>query len=58
MYSRKAINARRRKNKLATGMWDSDDGRTLDQSIEIELAALWRHNVSAGSDPVSAVAGC
>jgi len=56
MPSRKSVNARRRKNKLATGMWNSDDGRTLDQSIEIELAALtpleqiWVYNFNDGNE--------
>jgi hypothetical protein len=29
--------------------------RTINSSVQLTLVAVWRHTVSAGSDPVSAV---
>jgi hypothetical protein len=31
--------------------------RTINRSVQLTLVAVWRHTVSAGSDPISAVAG-
>jgi len=31
--------------------------RTTNSSVQLTLVAAWRHTVSAGSGPVSAVAG-
>jgi hypothetical protein len=31
--------------------------RAINRSVQLTLGAAWRHNLMAGSDPVSAVAG-